>query len=387
MIQSPFTRLNDLLGDSKPGAEPLALSVGEPKHAIPDFVGPILQANLADFSRYPLVWGTDGFRQSVARWAARRYPGLKLDPQREIMVLNGSREGLLSATQAAALDPKRRGRGSVLMPNPFYPPYYAAAVACSKTPVLLPSTQQTGFLPDLDSIPPSVLDDALAIFLCSPSNPEGAVASRDYILKAIGLARKHNFMLFADECYSEIYSGEAPAGALEVAASTGSFQNVIALNSLSKRSNLAGLRIGFVAGDPAFMQTLAAFRNVTCAQVPLPVQAVAEAAYGDETHVVLNRRLYAEKFEDAERILGNRFGRVTPGGGFFLWLDVRDRGGDEEATKRLWVEHGLRVVPGRYLAAPDAQGHNPAEGFIRVALVHERAITAAALEKLVDTLR
>ncbi len=381
-IRSPFARLADLLGDAKPGEPPIALSVGEPQHAIPDFVGPVLAVNLAAFNRYPTVWGSEEFRKAVADWAGRRFPGVSLDPAREVMVLSGSREGLFSATLAATAYGKTRGRRRVAMPNPFYPPYAASARAAQCTPILLEASADNGFLPDFDRVPAALLDDTVCAFLCSPANPQGAVASRDHLRKAIDLARQHGFLLFVDECYSEIYADSPPPGGLEVAAQTGSFANVVVFNSLSKRSNLAGLRIGFVAGDAAFLAHLAEFRNVTCPQVPLPVQAVAVAAYGDESHVAKNRDLYRAKFTAAQSILGNRFGPVVPAGGFFLWLDVRAYGSDEDVALKLWRGGGLRVVPGRYLAADDPDGGNPGAGYIRVALVHDQATIEGALTRL-----
>ncbi len=354
---------------------------------MPAFVGPVLQANLATFSKYPMVWGTPEFRGAVADWLARRYPGVAADPEREIMVLNGSREGLFSATLAAASYGPLAGRRRVLMPNPFYPPYVASAAAARFEPVLVDADAATGFLPDFEALPPAILNDTAVAFLCSPANPQGAIASRDVLARAIGLARRHGFLLFVDECYSEVWSEAPPPGGLEVAAAMGAgFDSVVVFNSLSKRSNLAGLRVGFVAGDPRFMSHLAAFRNVTCPQVPLAVQAVAVAAYRDEAHVADSRALYQDKFADAARILGNRFGRVVPEGGFFLWLDVSARGDDETIAKRLWTEAGLRVVPGRYLAEPGADGSNPGAGYLRIALVHDRATTTEALERLAATI-
>jgi aspartate/methionine/tyrosine aminotransferase len=385
--RSAFARLNDLLAPIQPGQPALNCAVGEPQHAIPDFVGPVLAAHVHEFNKYPAVWGTDGFRQSVAAWAGRRYPGVTLDPASEVMVLSGSREGLFYATLAAAQWQRLSGRRKVLMPNPYYPPYAASARAANREGVTLDATPETGFLPDLDALTPDALDKTMCFILCSPANPQGAVASRGYLARALDLARKHGFLLFADECYSEIYSDTPPPGALEIAAATGSLANLVVFNSLSKRSNLAGLRIGFVAGCPAFLRHLAEFRNVSCPQVPLPTQAVAAAAYADETHVDASRALYAAKFDMAERILGNRFGAVRPGGGFFLWLDVRAAGGDEAVAKRLWTEAGLRVVPGSYIAATGADGRNPGAGFIRVALVHDLAITEEALNRLALTIR
>lgn len=385
-IRSPFVRLAELLGDTKPGAPPLILSVGEPRHDVPAFVGPVLASHTADFNRYPGVRGSDGFRSAVAAWAGRRYPGVKLDPERHVIVLNGSREGLFSATLAASSWHRLRGRDRVFMPNPYYPPYAASAQAARARTVLMDASAATGFLPDLASLDPAGLSRALAMFICSPANPQGSNASAAYLDEALALARHHGFLLFVDECYSEIYADQPPAGALASAARSGSFANLVVFNSLSKRSNLAGLRLGFCAGDPGFLDHLTQFRNVTCPQVPLPVQAVGEAAYGDETHVVDNRALYQAKFALAERLLGNRFGVGKPPGGFFLWLDVRRFGSDEAIALRLWREAGLRVVPGSYLASPDENGVNPGAGFLRVALVDHFANIETALGRLADCL-
>jgi N-succinyldiaminopimelate aminotransferase len=386
-IRSPFVRLADLLGETPPGASPLALSVGEPQHAVPAFVGPVLAANVSSFNRYPMIRGSDEFRAAVATWLGRRYPGVSVDPARELMVLSGSREALLSVAIATRRHGAFAARGKVLMPNPYYPPYVAAAQAIGAEAVLMTATAETGFLPDLDALPAAMLDDTLFMILCSPANPQGAVASRDYMAKALGLARQHGFLLVSDECYSEIYTGAPPTGALEIAAETGSFDKLVVLNSLSKRSNLAGLRVGFTAGDAGFLQHWADVRNVTAPQVPLPLQAVAVAAYGDEIHVEASRALYRQKFDLAERILGNRFGPPRAAGGFFLWLDVREHGGDEAVTSKLWRDAGLRVVPGRYLGGVDGSGINPGEGYIRVALVHEPAVAEEALTRLAATLR
>jgi aspartate/methionine/tyrosine aminotransferase len=381
-VRSPFVRLAELIGSTPPGASPIALSVGEPQHAVPDFVGPVLAANIADFNKYPAIRGTDAFRAAVAAWIGRRYPGVALDPAREVMILNGSREGLFTTTIAAASYAPVKGRRKVAMPNPFYPPYAASAVAAGAEPLLLPAGRETGFLPDLSAVPAADWDDTIAFFLCSPANPQGVIASRAYLAEALRLARRHGFILFADECYSELYDAAPPPGALEVAAETGSLANLVVFNSLSKRSNLAGLRVGFIAGDAAFLDHLFELRNVTAAQVPLPAQAVAVAAYADEAHVEANRALYRAKFDQAERILGNRFGPVRPPGGFFLWLDVAAHGPDEEVALRLWREGGLRTVPGSYLASPAADGSNPGAGYLRVALVHPDPITGEALSRV-----
>jgi aspartate/methionine/tyrosine aminotransferase len=270
------------------------------------------------------------------------------------------------------------------MPNPFYAAYAAGAVAADCEPVYLPATAASGFLPDLEALPDSLLARTVAFFIASPANPQGAVASRDYLGRLAGLARRFGFLVFSDECYSEIYSHEAPAGMLETAGPD--YANVVVFQSLSKRSNLPGLRVGFAAGDRKFLARFLDLRNVAAPQVPVPAQRVAIAAYADETHVEANRDLYRRKFDLADQVIGNRYGYRRPPGGFFLWLDVSAQGGDEAATLHLWRAAGLRVVPGRYLAQPQADGSNPGEGFIRVAMVHDHDTTAEALHRLVAAL-
>ena len=272
----------------------------------------------------------------------------------------------------------------VLLPNPFYGAYSAGAIAADCEPVYLPATRATGFLPDLDKLPEELLTRAVAFYLASPSNPQGAVADRAYLTRLVGLARRYGFLVFSDECYSEIYTKHAPTGMLE--AGGPDYANVVVFQSLSKRSNLPGLRVGFAAGDRKFLARFLELRNVTAPQVPLPAQRVAIAAYADEAHVDDNRRLYALKFDLADQIIGDRYGYRRPAGGFFLWLDVSAQGGDEAVTLRLWREAGLRVVPGRYLARDQADGSNPGLGFIRVAIVHDQETTAEALHRLVAAL-
>lgn len=232
--------------------------------------------------------------------------------------------------------------------------------------MFLPSGADTGFLPDLDTIDTALLDRSIAFYLCSPSNPQGAVADADYLTRAIALARRHDFLLFADECYSEIYTDVAPPGALQTAMSaSGSLANVVSFQSLSKRSGLPGLRSGFVAGDASFMAPFLRFRNVACPQVPLPIQHVSVAAWGDEVHVEAGRALYQRNFELADRLLAGRYGYKRPAGSFFLWLDMNASGGGEAATKTLWKGCGVKVLPGRYLAHGEADGINPGMDFVR----------------------
>ena len=389
IVASPFQRLARLLDGIEPGAAPLDLSLGEPKGLIPTFLGPILQEHLSEFGRYPPVKGIPALRESIARWMWRRYPALAgaIDPEAHILPLNGSREGLFSAIFPALARKPHIERPAVLIPNPFYQAYGAAAAASGAEPIFLPSTAETDFLPDVDAIGEELLERTVALYLCSPSNPQGAVASASYLSRAIALARGFNFLLFADECYSEIYCDAPPSGALDTAQeATGSLANVVAFNSLSKRSGLPGLRSGFVAGDPAFIGPFFKFRNVACPQVPLPVQHVSAAAWADEGHVAQGRALYRVNFELANEFLTGRYGYRRPAGAFFLWLDMRAYGGGDAAATTLWKGCGVKVLPGAYLSRAEPDGENPGKDYVRVALVHDADKTREALRRITTVL-
>jgi len=384
--RSPFVRLRELLGSIEPAKPPISLAVGEPQHRLPAFVGPILAAHIDEFGRYPMNKGLDAFCEAAAAWLGRRFALPRpIDPASEMLVLNGSREGLfLAAIAAARFVSGRRSRPAMLLPNPFYAAYAAGAVAANCEPVYLPATAATGFLPDLETLSEDLLARTVAFFIASPANPQGAVADLTYLRRVVALARRFGFLLFSDECYSEIYTRRPPAGILEAAGPD--FANVVEFQSLSKRSNLPGLRIGFAAGDRKFLARFLELRNVSAPQVPMPAQRVAIAAYGDEAHVEENRRLYAQKYDLADKVIGERYGYRRPDGGFFLWLDVSGFGGDEAVALRLWREAGLRVVPGRYLAREQADGSNPGLGYIRIAMVQDQETTAQALHRLVAVL-
>jgi aspartate/methionine/tyrosine aminotransferase len=384
--RSPFVRLTDLIAGIEPGKPVINLSVGEPQHPIPDFVGPVLNAHLNEFGRYPPNKGIEPFRKAVATWLNRRYElAQPVDPETEVLVLNGTREGLfLGAIAAKRWVGARAGQPAVLIPNPFYAAYAAGALAAECEPVYLPATRASGFLPDLDALDEALLKRTVAFYLASPSNPQGAVAGRAYLDKLAALSRRYGFLVFADECYCEIYSEHRPAGMLEAAGA--GFTNTIVFHSLSKRSNLPGLRVGFAAGDKNFLAAFLELRNVAAPQVPGPAQHVGAAAYGDEAHVEKNRELYSAKFDLADQIIGGRYGYVRPAGGFFLWLDVSAFGGSEIVTRRLWAEAGVRVVPGRYLAREQADGTNPGADYIRVAMVQDSEATAEALHRIVAVL-
>lgn len=385
--RSPFARLNDLLVPYEPSKPLINMWIGEPRHQMPDFVGEVLTRSIADFGRYPISKGTEPFRQAAAAWLAKRFGLRPVDPETEILVLNGSREGLfLAAIAAARYVSPRKGRPAILMPNPFYPAYGAGARAAGCEPVLLPTIRTNGFLPDLDALSPELLDRTVAFYLASPANPQGSVAPRAYFDRVKQLADRHGFIVLSDECYSEIYTGKIVPGSM-LASAGSDFANVVAFQSLSKRSNLPGLRVGFVAGDKKFLANFHDFRNVAAPQVPVPLQNVAIAAYADETHVDENRKLYGIKFDLADQIIGNRFGYTRPAGGFCLWLDVSAYGGDVAATVKLFKDGGVRVLPGSYLARQQPDGSNPGAGYIRLALVQDRDSTAEALHRMVEVLQ
>ena len=384
--RSPFARLTELLAPYQPGQPLITLSLGEPQHPVPDFVGPVLAKHIADFGRYPIAKGIEPFRRAAATWMGTRFNLPRaLDPETEILVLNGSREGLFfAAITAARFVGPRKGTPAILLPNPFYPAYGAGARAAGCEPIFMPTTVANGFLPDLDALDEATLARTVAMYVASPANPQGAVATPAYFKKLHDLALRYGFIVLSDECYSEIYTQAAPGSML---ASAGpDYANVVAFQSLSKRSNLPGMRVGFVAGDKRFLSAFHELRNVAAPQVPVPLQQVAVAAYSDEAHVEENRRLYRLKFDLADQILGNRYGYKRPAGGFCLWLDVSAYGGDEEATVRLYRDGGVRVVPGSYLARPQVDGSNPGAGYIRLAMVQDSETTAEALHRLVKIL-
>jgi len=260
--RSPFVRLRELLEDVAPGRPAISMAVGEPQHPIPSFVGPVIAAHVEEFGRYPMNKGIEPFAEAVGKWLDRRYRlARRVDPAAEILVLSGTREGLFLAALAAKrwVSP-HSGRPVVLIPNPFYAAYAAGALAAECEPVYLPATAASGFLPDLGALRDDLLARTVAIYLASPSNPQGAVADRAYLTRLVALARRHGFLVFADECYCELYSERPPTGILEAAAPD--FANVVAFHSLSKRSSLPGLRVGFAAGDRRFLAAYLELRNV-----------------------------------------------------------------------------------------------------------------------------
>lgn len=378
-----FPRLRKLLDAHAPGGDPIAMTIGEPRHAMPDFVGPILAAHLDGFAVYPPNDGSPELLVAISGWLARRY-GVDIAQDR-LMVLNGTREGLFNAAIALAPETKAGNRPVILMPNPFYQVYAVAALTVGAEPVYVPATAETGFLPDYEGLPADVLDRVTVAYLCSPANPQGAVAPKDYLARLLMLAEKHDFRVFVDECYSEIWRDAPPPGGLEVAASIGADpERVAVFHSLSKRSNLPGLRSGFVASGPQSMARIRQLRAFAGAPLPLPIQRVSEAAWNDETHVETSRALYQKKFRIADEVFANLANRASPEGGFFLWLPVAN-GDGEAAALKLWRETGVRVLPGAYLSRDTSAG-NPGKNYIRVALVAQEEETQRGLSRLRDCL-
>tara|TARA_R110000824_G_scaffold118960_14_gene271892 strand:+ start:9322 stop:10569 length:1248 start_codon:yes stop_codon:yes gene_type:complete len=399
---SPFPRLNALIEGIAPGMSPLIMSLGEPQHVFPDFVTQTIVKHASEFGKYPPIIGTSDFRASVAGWLGRRYDladaigsGKPLDPDHQILPVNGTREALFNAALVATPISKAGQRPAILMPNPFYQCYAAAALAAGAEPVYVPATVENGFMPDFSSLPDTLLARTSMIYVCSPANPQGAVASLDYLKTLLDMARTYDILLAVDECYADIYDREKPAGALQAALELdGTLDNLVVFHSLSKRSSLPGLRSGFCAGERRFMTRFRSFRNIAAPQVPLPLMAASAAAWDEDSHAAENRDRYRRKIDSAERVFGNRLGFYRPAGGFFLWLDVGD---GEKAARELWAKGGVKVLPGSYLSrensglendlnCPALASGNPGSAFIRVALVEDETKTEEALKRMAEIL-
>ncbi|MEM7505856.1 MAG: aminotransferase class I/II-fold pyridoxal phosphate-dependent enzyme [Pseudomonadota bacterium] len=384
-----FPRLRRLLDGVAPGGEEIAMSIGEPQHAVPDFVGPIMLEHSAKLSKYPPNEGLPELREAVSAWLALRYGVGEdyCDPETQILPLNGTREGLFATCIALSPEEKHGQRPAVLLPNPFYQCYAVAAMTAGAEPVYLPCTAETGHLPDFANLPKALLDRTTVAYLCSPANPQGAIADFAYWRTLLELAERHDFRVFADECYSEIYRDKAPTGALQVASDIGADpERLVVFHSLSKRSNLAGLRSGFACTGAQNRQRMLQLRSYAGAPMPIPAQIAAAACWADEAHVEANRALYREKFDLADQILTNLPGYMSPEAGFFLWLRVAD---DEEAARTLWRRAGVKSLPGSYLSrdvSPEFGGGNPGEGYLRLALVAPAEEVRRGLEQVRDVL-
>ncbi len=365
-----FPRLRNLLKNKKAPSCEVHMHIGEPTHQFPPFILEKVTENFSSFNSYPSNDGTIGLLSSISSWISKRYEVPTLDPTKNLISLNGTREGLFNTTIALSPTSKNGKVPAILLPNPFYQCYMVAAKAILAEPIFVPATNKTGFLPDFTRVPKTILDRTTICYMCSPSNPQGAIASSDYWKNLLYLAETHDFKVFADECYSEIYQDKKPTGAIEsVYRFDFDPERLIIFNSLSKRSNLPGLRSGFAAGGEKTISELKKLKSYSGAPTPTPLQFAAEAAWKDEKHVEDNRRKYKEKLNLANRILKNTTGYQPPEAGFFLWIRVNN---GESATIELWEKFGVKVLPGAYLANKNHESfgkENPGENFIRVALV------------------
>ncbi len=380
---SPFLRLNALLEGVTPGLPPIALSVGEPQGPVPAFVPEILAREAAGFAKYPPIQGSEALKSAISAWLTRRFALREAVDPAAILPLNGTREGLFLALFALTPETRNAQRPAVLLPNPYYQAYPAGAVCSGAEPIYVNATRETGFLPDYGALPKAVLARTAAVYVASPSNPEGAVADLAWWTRLFALADAYGFTILSDECYSEIWRETPPLGAFEAAERLGrSREGLLVFNSLSKRSGLAGLRSGFVAGDARLIAAYKELRAQAAPQVSGPIQAVSAYAWSDEAHVAANQAIYRTNFAVAAEELGGRAGFSLPEAGFFLWMEMPDA---VNFTRRLWAEAGLRVLPGAFLASDAGVGvrpGNPGEGFIRIALVNGPETTRAALKRL-----
>ena len=379
----PFERLRKLFDDvtPNPALRPISLGIGEPKHAAPDFLKQALASALdTGLSSYPATGGTPALREACAAWVQRRY-GVTLNATTQVLPVNGSREALFSFVQTV-IDPTRAG-ATVVMPNPFYQIYEGAALLAGAEPHYVASDAARNFAPAWDSVPEEVWARTQLLFVCSPGNPAGAVMPLEEWRHLFELSDRHGFVIASDECYSEIYfRDEAPLGGLEAAQRLGrtDFKRLVIFTSLSKRSNVPGLRSGFVAGDAALIKPFLLYRTYHGGAMSPVVQAASVAAWSDETHVVDNRRQYREKFAQVTPLLAEVLDVALPDASFYLWAGVPasfagaspGHSADEAFARELLAQYNVTVLPGSYLAR-EANGVNPGTGRVRMALVAEPA--------------
>ncbi|MCX7628140.1 MAG: succinyldiaminopimelate transaminase [Methylophilaceae bacterium] len=373
----PFQKLRDLFQGvtPTPAYRPINLSIGEPKHDTPEFIKQALAENLAGLSNYPTTLGSEALRQAIAGWMARRYGIPAPDIDRQIIPVNGSREALFAFAQAV-IDPAQ-DNPVVISPNPFYQIYEGAALLAGAEPYFINTLPGNGYQMDFSTVPAAVWQRTQLVYVCSPGNPTGKVMNLDDWRALFDLADRYGFVIASDECYSEIYFDETapPLGALQAAHQLGrDYSNLVMFSSLSKRSNVPGMRSGFVAGDAAILEKFLLYRTYHgCAMSPA-VQAASIAAWSDEQHVRENRRLYREKFEAVTPLMRQVLDVAMPEAAFYLWADTGES--DTEFARRLYRDCNVTVLPGSFLAR-EAQGINPGKGFVRIALV-------ASLEECVE---
>ncbi|MDD0841894.1 succinyldiaminopimelate transaminase [Pseudomonas sp. Gutcm_11s] len=380
----PFEKLRALLSGANPPADkrPIALSIGEPKHKSPDFVAKALADNLDQLAVYPTTLGIPALREAIAAWCERRFgvPHGWLDAARHVLPVNGTREALFAFTQTVV---RREAKGLVVSPNPFYQIYEGAALLAGAEPHYLPCLEDNGFNPDFDAVPADVWQRCQILFLCSPGNPTGALVPMEQLKKLIALADEHDFVIAADECYSELYFDEdnPPPGLLTACAELGrsDFARCVVFHSLSKRSNLPGLRSGFVAGDADILKAFLLYRTYHGCAMPVQTQLASVAAWNDEEHVRANRDQYRAKYDAVLEILQPVLDVQRPDGSFYLW--AKTPGDDTTFTRELFAREHVTVVPGSYLSR-EVNGENPGAGRVRLALVAPLAECIEAAERI-----
>ena len=378
----PFERLRQLFaGTTSPASlAPINLSIGEPKHATPHLIFDALTAALPGLAQYPVTAGMPALREAIATWLTRRFDVPAIDPASQVLPVIGTREALFAIAQTV-IDRSRKAR--VVAPNPFYQIYEGAALLAGADPVFLPTTAEGGFRMAFETLTPDDWNGVQLVYVCSPGNPTGRVMDLDEWRQLFALSARHGFIIAADECYSEIYFDESnpPLGALQAARLLGNerYERLITFGSLSKRSNAPGLRSGYVAGDAEVIRQFLLYRTYHGNAMSPPVQSASIAAWKDEAHVVENRRLYAQKFAQAQPVIARRLPCAMPDAAFYLW--ARTPIDDAEFARRLLAATNVTVLPGSYLSR-EVAGHNPGAGYVRIALVAEPAEVAEAAERI-----
>ncbi|QRX81964.1 succinyldiaminopimelate transaminase [Glaciimonas sp. PAMC28666] len=387
----PFEKLRMLFADVTPNVayKPISLGIGEPKHPTPAFIRQALADNLDGLASYPNTAGSDGLRKAIAGWLERRYQLPALDSATQILPVSGSREALFALAQTV-VDPSDRD-ALVMCPNPFYQIYEGAAYLSGAQPYFVNSDANRNFAPDYSNVPEAIWARVKLLYLCSPGNPTGAVLNLDDWKELFALSDRYGFVIAADECYSEIYfKTEAPLGSLEAAHRLGrhNYPRLITFSSLSKRSNVPGMRSGFVAGDASILKKFLLYRTYHGAAMSPSVQSASIAAWNDETHVAENRAKYIAKFQQVTPILQEVLEVSLPDAGFYLWakVDKYTTLSDVDFAKRLYAEYNVTVLPGSYLAR-DAHGTNPGQSRIRMALVAEVEECLEAAQRIVKFVR
>ncbi len=382
----PFQKLAALFRDVTPNGDyrPISLSIGEPKHATPQFILDAVTGNLAGLANYPTTAGSDALRSTIADWIARRYDIPAPDFKTQVLPVNGSREALFAFAQTV-ID-RTRPSPAVVCPNPFYQIYEGAAFLAGATPYFLNNLQQQDYALDFSQLPEEVWQRTQLIYVCSPGNPTGRVMPLQEWKTLFEMSDRYGFVIASDECYSEIYFDTPPLGALQAARKLGrsDYKNLVVFSSLSKRSNVPGMRSGFVAGDARVIEKFTLYRTYHGSAMNPVIQAASIAAWNDEAHVAENRRLYAEKFAQVTKILQPVLPVTMPDAGFYLW--IRTPIADTAFAQSLYRDYNVTVLPGSFLAR-SSQGVNPGENFVRLALVAETRETVEAAQRIAEFTR